>query len=104
MLSINKKKLQKDNLTALTLTTIADLVGSVDTSIPLSICLTGKGIVTRKVQTSSEDTDQNILSRIFPNAILSDFVIQRYDIDNTTAFISIIRKEILNALLQRSKE
>jgi len=82
------------------LSSIEELAAFVDPKIPLSILVTGKGIVHRKIYFSETDSDLSLLNKALPNANLSDFNIQKTVIDETQLFISVIRSSQLNELLE----
>jgi hypothetical protein len=75
----------------------------IDVNVPLFISLTGKGILFKKLNYS---TPQQAVHEILPNASLQHFYMNKYNVDEENAYISIARKEkvdeILNEIIQRS--
>lgn len=101
-LSISKNKLQVIEYKSFRDSGIADL--AIDKTIPLCVAFSGKWVISRKIQIDKTDTDQILLGKVLPNATLSEFFLQRYDIDEGNAFISIIRKKVIDDFLLASKE
>jgi Tfp pilus assembly protein PilN len=68
--------------------------------IPVVLVLNGKGIIHKKVNCLEADTDNTLLQKVFPNTNTDDFYIQKVRIDTTSAFVSVIRKSVLDDLLK----
>ncbi|KOY84385.1 hypothetical protein AD998_21200 [bacterium 336/3] len=70
-------------------------------SIPWTICVTGKGIINKTINHQIEGLSiEQIANNAIPNIVLKDFYIQLYNKElGKTAFLSIIRKETIDSLL-----
>lgn len=86
------------------LKSIKELAGVIDPKAALVIILNGKGIIHRKVGFSESDSSSSLLNKVLPNANSTDFCIQRSFVDEQHVFVSIIRSEILNLILEELKE
>lgn len=69
---------------------------------PVSLCVTGKGVLVRKISGTSND-ESELLKSIFPNAREDEFVVDRIEGINNT-FLSVIRKEPVNELVEKFKK
>lgn len=69
-----------------------ELLGSLDKSIPVSINLSGKGVLTKK-------TNGNSIQQLLPNIKLDEFYIQE-----TTHLVTVTRKDEVDKILQSFKE
>lgn len=66
---------------------------------PLIIILNGKGIIHRKVNSSESDTAATLLNKVLPNAKTTDFYIQQQQVDASHSFVSVIRSNVLDEIL-----
>lgn len=71
---------------------------------PFVLLLNGKGIIHRKVSVSESDVPSSLLSKVLPNANVDDFILQQYTVDATHAFISVVRAEVFNTILEELKK
>lgn len=81
---------------------IANLTGKIPPEKPVSLSITGKGILTKKISREEELSDEK-LSRLFPNIKPEQFYIQNF-ISGEFSYVSIIRKEVLDEMLQRLRK
>lgn len=80
---------------------IDELKGIVNTKTPLSIVINGKGILHKKIEVSENDTAIILLGKVLPNAKAEDFLLFRYSIDENQAFVSVIRKNVLDPIIEQ---
>ncbi len=98
--------LKKEKSTLLTetqkeaITSFTEVRQLIDPKIPLVVIINGKGIVHRKIGTTEQDTKTSLLNRLLPNANVDDFVIQKTPLHNSEVFVSVIRLNVLNELIQ----
>ena len=71
---------------------------------PVQVTFTGKGTMFRSIAKSESTTPEAALATILPNANPSDFYVQIYDRENDGAYVSLIRKELVDVLLARLKD
>jgi hypothetical protein len=71
----------------------------VNSKIPLCLVINGKGIISKKILLSSDDTDETIIQKVLPNALPSDFYIRLYRTEKNNAFVSLIRKTTLDNVI-----
>jgi hypothetical protein len=83
--------------------TFEELVKENTKNLPLYISIGGKGIIHKKVKTNEHTKEQELLNQVLPNASLKDFYIQQSIISIHECWVSIIRKEVLDVLLQKIK-
>jgi Tfp pilus assembly protein PilN len=76
------------------------------TKLPLLITVSGKGIITKKVMFSENDSlDLNeIVRQHLPSVSGTDFYVQFYKNSNSTGYLAICRKELINDLLKQLAE
>lgn len=80
---------------------IDELKGIVNTKTPLSIVINGKGILHKKIEVSENDNSKVLLGKVLPNAKAEDFLLFRYTIDENQAFVSVIRKNVLDPIVEQ---
>jgi Tfp pilus assembly protein PilN len=77
---------------------LLDILKKIPVEKPISVTLTGKGVLTKKTSKEEELSDDKLL-RLFPNINPGQFHIQNF-ISGDFSFISIIRKEVLDGILK----
>lgn len=85
------------------LNTITDLKAKIDVKIPLIISITGKGIINKKMDAASIDSNKILLNKVLPNANEAEFCIQKTLIDDKNIFVSVIRNSLLDEILNEFK-
>ena len=74
----------------------------VSTKVPVSLVINGKGIIHKKINVSGKEDFSSLLHKIFPNANPSEFYVQHTSPDRSSiAFVSIIRKNIVDDIIAR---
>ncbi len=86
------------------LTNFEELAKTVGTKLPIVLLLNGKGIIHKKVSINGNDTETSLLNKVLPNAKMNEFTIQQTDISSEQAFISIIRYDVLNEVIEELKK
>lgn len=76
---------------------------SINSEVPLCIAITGKGIISKKTTLSENENENSLLHKALPNAAPEDFYLQKTEIANNQAIISVIRKSIIDDLLSQFK-
>lgn len=84
------------------LTSVAQLKEHLQTKTVVSLNLSGKGILQKRID-KVEIVDQNVFSQILPNAKLDDFYVQNFA-SGEHSFISVIRKPEADKWLNQLKE
>ena len=82
---------------------IRELFKNIDPANPVLLSVTGKGIIHKNIAYSEQDNFETAASRILPNAKMEDFYIQIFKQHNGTAWSSLIRKSVLDAVLENCK-
>lgn len=77
-----------------------DLITKLDRKSPLVIIINGKGVIGKKVSTSQIDATENTAGLLLPGASLDDFYIVRKPLTEREFWVSMIRKEILDDIVQ----
>lgn len=67
-----------------------------DLNIPVVVTIDGKGVVHKKIEIKPKIS---VFNQTLPNAKESDFYVQQYDIGNTSVYVSLVRKETTDQLL-----
>lgn len=71
--------------------------------LPICLGITGKGTIHRKLQ--EEDTGQAnqgpFINRVFPNASPDDFYVQHKEADEDNIYVSLVRRTLLNTILEK---
>ena len=81
------------------ITQVSDLKVFVDENMPVALCISGKGILHKKIENKSESDIQKTLFQVIPNAKATDFYLQLGG-----PKLSIARKQIIDNLLKEFKE
>lgn len=69
--------------------------------IPIYISIGGKGIIHKKVKYNDRVKDKDFIHLILPNASINDFYLQKTILSNNECWISIVRKDVLDILLEQ---
>ena len=72
-------------------------------NVPLAVCFTGKGVLHKRVACDPDADAKVFLSKIFPNALLKDFYVQSVPAVHDEQFISVVRKESVDLVLEQLK-
>jgi Tfp pilus assembly protein PilN len=80
------------------ITSLEDLKASIPTNVPVSLVLTGKGILHKTISINEKDTEITLLQKVLPNAQVDDFFIQKIAF-NDELIISLIRKDQFELVL-----
>ena len=70
-----------------------------DSKLPVNIVINGKGIIHKKVAANEGDNDGKLLEKIFPNAQINDFYLQKTEVSGNMIFVSLIRKNTIDNFL-----
>lgn len=81
------------------LSSFSEVQQLIDPKVPLILIINGKGIVHRKVHNNENDTAASLLNKLLPNANADDFVIQQTPVNAQEVFVSVIRTNALNDLI-----
>jgi len=81
--------------------TIEKLLEENTKKLPVYFSVGGKGVIHKKVKTDEYTQEQELLNQVLPNASLNDFYIQKSYISETECWVSIIRQDVLNLLIDR---
>lgn len=68
---------------------------------PVYLSIDGKGIIHKKITVNEHSKDQELLHQILPNAAIKDFYMQRTSISETENWVSVIRKELLDEVVEQ---
>lgn len=77
-----------------------ELTKVISASTPVSLTLAGKGIIYKKISGAAGDPDQQLLQKALPNALMQDFYIQKYPVNEHELYVSVARKEQVDNLLR----
>ncbi len=82
---------------------VSSLQKGLDQNTPMVLAITGKGILTRKIEPGlQKEPAEKVIAHALPNAKASDFYLQRY-IGQQATYASLIRRDRLDALLDEFK-
>jgi hypothetical protein len=79
------------------------ILNKIPKSIPVSIAISGKLILIKKF-ISTDLTESEILTKIFPNAEKDSFYTQCCDVNNNNHFVGVIRKDSLRKIINTLSE
>ncbi len=85
--------LQKEEVSLDKLSTV------VSTKIPVSICVDGKGILSREFNLKL--TDEALIHQAFPNVNASDYYAQQMELAHSKTFVCFARKVTIDTILQK---
>lgn len=74
------------------ITSVDDLKTFLPKNVPISVVLTGKGILHKTISFQEKDTEITLMHKVLPNAQIDDFLLQQIVVNNDV-IISLIRKE-----------
>lgn len=77
-----------------------ELAKSNDKKHPVYISIGGKGVVHKKVKINEHTQDQELLNLVLPNASLSDFYLQKSSVSEHECWVSVMRKDLLDGILE----
>jgi hypothetical protein len=80
--------------------TFNELAKSNDKKHPFYISIGGKGVVHKKVKINDHTQDQALLNLVLPNASLADFYLQKSSISGYECWVSVIRKDLLDGVIE----
>lgn len=83
---------------------VEELAKRIPKDLPVSVAITGKGIIHKKVSDNPTDTDKSLLHKVLPNANPVDFYLQKSEPFNNSLYISIIRKTAIDNILIEFKK
>jgi hypothetical protein len=67
---------------------------------PLCLVINGKGIISKKIHVAHDDANnESIIQQVLPNAKHGDFYLRKYSATDNNAFVSLIRKSLLEGVL-----
>lgn len=80
---------------------IDQLLNGLPNSSAICISISGKNIITKKINTDINNKEQSILNMILPNANIKDFYIQKTKADNDELFVSAARKQTTDEIFEK---
>lgn len=81
--------------------TLEQLVKENTKKIPIYISIGGKGIIHKKIKINERSVDQELLNQVLPNAGIKDFYIQTLLLPNYEGWVSVVRKDVLNVIINK---
>jgi Tfp pilus assembly protein PilN len=96
---IVKDHFQFENETT-SIETIEGLGKCLTSKIPVVLCITGKGVITREVDLGQDQSKLDLLKQLFPNAKGLDFYTSLTKLEAQKGFINVIRKEQADKIIQ----
>lgn len=97
ILKKDKKKIAIDkHLSPETIDSLQELIGS---EMPVHLSIGGKGVIHKKVSTSATEHIKSLLQKVLPNAAGQDFYVQRYPVNPSELYISVVRRDLIDKLL-----
>lgn len=85
------------------ITSYDELFDNIDNRFPIYISMEGKGIIHKpiKLSTNNENNTESLAVKYFPNFTEKDFYIQRIDSSESTSHLSLARKELIDAVIEK---
>lgn len=78
---------------------IDELVDEIDNKIPISLVITGKGVLIKTLEANIDEENDLLLKHILPNVDPNDFYMQLTQGGRGKRFVAIIRKKLLDTIL-----
>lgn len=78
--------------------------GYISSSVPVVLGVPGKFILTKVVENLNNETDEVLLNRVIPNALVKDFYIQKTILADGLISLSISRKDFIDSVLKKLSE
>lgn len=78
-----------------------DVAKLIDAKYPIILILNGKGVIHKKVNIAENDTTATLLNKVLPNANLNEFIIQKTPINDKEVFVSVIRANVFNDIIDQ---
>ncbi|MDB5274738.1 MAG: hypothetical protein JWO58_3105 [Chitinophagaceae bacterium] len=82
---------------------IDKLTTCIPASIPVVLSLSGKGVLHKKVQQQG-DNKEKLFDYVFPNARISEYVVQYQLCSNNSFYVSVVRKDQVERLVNELSE
>lgn len=103
--AILKKKKGKLNIisSGFELNDLEEIKSCINAHLPICLSITGKGVITKKVALSENENENSLLHKALPNANPEDFYLQKTEIENNHALVSIVRMAVLDEILSQFK-
>ncbi len=102
--TVRKKESIEITSKHLVLNSIEDVSEVNKSNAPVSTTITGKGILSRTVQILPDENILKTINTLFPNISFNDFYVQKNLIKENFYHVSIIRKSLLNNILNEFKK
>lgn len=101
---ISVKKKNKDQIEIaeehISLDAIDSLKSIVTNKYPLCLIINGKGIISKKVHSSQDDTKESLIQKALPNARNDEFYLRSYGASDNFSYVSLIRRSLLEEILE----
>ena len=68
--------------------------------VPVALAIDGKGILNKQLAVSANTPDKDLIRQIIPGAKIEDFYLQKYQIGADKLWVSIIRQQTLDKIIQ----
>ncbi|MDQ3191762.1 MAG: hypothetical protein M3Q58_09220 [Bacteroidota bacterium] len=78
---------------------IEELQNKLDLRLPINIVINGKGVIHKKVILNKGENENKLIEKVFPNAKINDFYLQKTELSGNTVFASLVRKKTIDELL-----
>lgn len=102
---LNKKKnIIENELTQHDLEEYKLIKKQLPANVPVILVLIGKGVIHKKVTHNSGDDEKVLFQKAFPNTKREDFYIQKTFIDQSHSFLSFVRCEAVDSILNEFKK
>lgn len=81
-------------------TSFAEIANLNTKRLPVYLSIDGRGVINKKLLVNEHSGDQELINQLLPNATLKDFYLQRTIVSDHENWVSIIRKEILDGIIE----
>jgi Tfp pilus assembly protein PilN len=72
--------------------------------IPVSLVITGRSVLGRKVECDVSISTSSLLGKVLPGSPLKDLYLQRFTINDESVFCAVARRDLVDPLLDRLKQ
>src|ERR1051326_6138781 len=85
------------------LVSITQLNSFIGKDVPVSVILTGKGIIRKEIPAGDLKSEKDLLQRVLPNANPGDFYLEHFKGYSGQQFVSLVRKQAAEEVLAQLK-
>ncbi len=95
---LHKKRTIIEKIKEITSNDYAVIRKEIGSDTPVSIVITGQGIINKKIAIEEGIKENQLIHKILPNANYKDFYLQNVELDSTHAYVSLARRDLIDKI------